>query len=47
VALAGIQRNATAKDYADRIYRKLDVHSPEELVQRLRRGEPLAAAPAH
>jgi DNA-binding CsgD family transcriptional regulator len=35
--------HATAKDYADRSYRKLDVHSREELVQRLRRGEHLAS----
>jgi DNA-binding CsgD family transcriptional regulator len=30
--------HATAKDYADRIYRKLDVHTREELLQKLRRG---------
>ena len=28
--------HATAKDYADRIYRKLDVHTRDELLQKLR-----------
>jgi DNA-binding CsgD family transcriptional regulator len=30
--------HATAKDYADRIYRKLDVHNRDELLHKLRRG---------
>lgn len=32
--------HATAKDYADRVYRKLDVHTRDELLHKLRQGAP-------
>lgn len=32
--------HATAKDYADRVYRKLDVHTRDELLRKLRQGVP-------